>query len=290
MAKQARVMALGSMLALVATVAYTQSTKEPPTVAQAIEKACQAAGGWDNFKQLGILELTVKHEEVTQGGDTPSSEERFFFTAPGPLPGRFEMIEAKVVAADDGSGGWAVTGGQVDARPGTQYMIKRILNRSLFPILLPFSLKWGDAEVTSIQERQVNGQPVWRLILHFGPNFFDTPQISTTWAVDLDKTTFAVVKAESQYTDLGKGIEADGMRFTWRQPVKVGRVLLPGEQKIVGLDQKGQEKTHTRLDRITYRQLASSEARVLFPNPVPASQRPKPPQPVAPTAGGTPTS
>ena len=84
-----------------------------------------------------------------------------------------------------------------------------------------------------------------------------------------------MLRAESPYTDLGKDIVADGMRFSWGNPIQVAGVWLPGSQRVVGLDQAGRERTHSRVDEVTYQLIPNTEAAKLFLNPVPPDKRPK---------------
>ena len=128
---------------------------------------------------------------------------------------------------------------------------------------------------------------MWRLTVVLARTFFFTPQISTTWRVDFDRRTFALVRAECPATDLGKGSRPTGCGFCWSEPVRVGNVTLPGVQRLIGLDEVGREKSHSRIDHVTYRLLAGEQAQKLFANPVPPEQRPQPPvmqPPVRPDA------
>lgn len=262
---------------LVAAPLLAQDTPVAPTPSEAVSRACDAAGGMDAFSALGIVEAKIKREEVTQDGKTSSQEKAFFFLAPGPTPGRTEDPQHKVIAGDDGTGGWAVVDDKPDPRPTTGYMVKRLITADLFPLLLPFSLTWDGVTVTEVVSAEVNGLPVWRLKVALARTFFFTPQISTSWTVDLERRTFALVRAESPATDLGRGLLADGMRFSWGEPAKLKSVWLRGYQRIVGVDETGKEKAHSRIDHIAYKVLPPKAAEKLFSNPIPPDQRPKAP-------------
>jgi len=264
---------------LVAASAAAQKQATPPTPEALLKRACDAAGGMKAFNDLGILAVAAKSEEVTQEGEVTSILRTTFFLAPGPVPGRFEFPEKKVVAGDDGSGGWAILDQKPDPRFATTFKVQRSLATTLFPVLLPFSLTWkGVGYQGDVKPAVINGRPVWQLAVELPRNFFENPQISTSWTVSIDRSTGAVVRADSPFTDLGKGVTADGMRFTWREPVKVGGVTLYKEQKLTGLDEVGQEKVHNRLDHMQYRLLPAADAAKLFANPIPPEQRPKPPK------------
>ena len=271
---------------LAARPLLAQGGPTPPAPEVAISRACDAAGGLQAFKGLGILGIGSKSEEVTQEGKVTTTLKNFYFAAPGPVPGRLELPEAQVVAGDDGSGGWALVAGRPDTRLATAYMVKRSLASALFPLLLPFSLTWDGVAVTEVRAATVSGRPVWRLAVELPRTFFDSPQISTSWSVFLDRASFAVVEARSPFTDLGKGVTADGMLFRWNDPVKVKTVTFHKEQRVTGLDEVGREKSHSRIDRFQFRLVPASEGGKLFANPVPPEQRPKPPAmqppPVAP--------
>jgi hypothetical protein len=260
---------------LAATPLLAQEAAVAPPPSEAVRRACDAAGGMAAFNALGVVEVRIKREEVTQEGQTTAQTKGFFFLAPGPTPGRTEDPQIKVIAGDDGTGGWAVVGGQPDVRPSTLHMVKRLITADLFPLLLPFSLTWEGATVTDVVPAEAGGQPVWRMTVVLTRTFFFTPQISTSWTVDLDRRSFALVRAESPATDLGKGVTADGMRFLWSDPVKVGNITLPGVQRLIGLDEIGREKSHSRIDHVTYRLLPAQSVEKLFANPIPPEQRPK---------------
>jgi hypothetical protein len=264
---------------LVAAPTAAQKESSPPTPEIALKRACDAAGGLEAFKNLGIVAIGMKSEEVAQAGTVTTTLRTNYFLAPGPLPGRFEYPDKNVVAADDGTGGWAVIQQKPDTRPATSYRVQRSLVTSLFPTLLPFSLTWKGVAIQGVKAVQLKGRAVWQLTVEVPRTFFDSPQISTTWRISLDQTTFAVVRAESPFTDLGKGFTADGMRFTWQNPVKINNVTFYKEQRVTGLDEVGEEKTHNRIDRLQYHIVPNSEATNLFGNPIPPEQRPKPPVP-----------
>jgi hypothetical protein len=247
-----------------------------PSPQEAVERACAKAGGLDAFRQLGVLEINVTSEEVTQDGHTSKSSKNLFVMSPGPIPGRLELPERNVVAGDDGQGGWAVVNERADSRPTTTFMVKRSLASFLFPILLPFSLTWQDVTVSGVTPASDDGRPVWRLAVVLPRTFFDSPQIATNWTIDLDRDTFALVRADSPATDLGKGLTADGMRFAWNAPVTLGGMRFFAEERVIGLDEEGHEKTHSRVDHLKFSRLPKSEATRLFANPIPLDQRPKP--------------
>ena len=270
---------------LAAQPLLAQGGTKPPAADVAVSRACAAAGGLAAFKNLGILGIASTSEEVTQDGHVTTTMKNFYFVAPGPVPGRMEIPNARVVAADDGTGGWAIVAGKVDGRPATTQMVKRSLTSALFPLLLPFTLTWEGVAVTEVAAATVGNHPVWRLSVELPRTFFDTPQISTSWSVFLDRTTFAVVQAESPFTDLGKGVTADGMLFRWNNPVKVGGVTFYTEQRVTGLDEVGREKSHSRIDRCQYHLMPADDAAKMFGNPIPPDQRPKPPAMQPPPAG-----
>lgn len=250
----------------------------PPDPKVVVEKACQVAGGMKAFNELGILAIGMEREEITQDGKTTRSNMGIFTSMPGPIPGRFEMPEARTVAGDDGSGGWALIEGRPDQRPSTAHMVRRTISSQIFSLLLPFSLNWEGIVFGPVTAGNIAGKPVWRLQVELPRVFFASPQMSRTWWIDFDQKSYALVQAISPATDLGKGVTSDGMLLTQAKPVKVGGVWLPSEEKAIGLDEQGNQKAHTRTKWLKYKVVASSEAGRLFGNPIPPAQRPKPPQ------------
>lgn len=226
----------------------------------------------DALRRLATVKFVIDREEIALDGTQTQTKMVLYVRLPGPVPGRFEIPAAGVVAGDDGSGGWALIGGAPDTRANTPVMMKRLLTTDLFPVLLPFSLGWDGVAVTAVSPATVNGRPVWNLHVETVRTFFYTPQIANQWTVSLDRQTYEVVRAESPYTDLGRGITADGMRFSWATTQTVGGVRLPTQLRVIGLDAQGKENAHTRVDRIAVTQITPKEAEALFRNPLPDSR------------------
>ncbi len=254
-----------------------QGAAKAPPAKTIIQQACEAAGGDAVFNALGAVQVDISSQEVTADGHTSSTARRIIFQAPGPIPGRLEMAGGSVVAGDDGSGGWALIGRKPDTRTATVYMVQRSIQTALFPILLPFSLNWNGVNVSEVAAATVDGKAAWELTLSFPLSFFDNPQIGTTWKVDVDQHTFAVLRAESPFVDLGKGITSDGMRFSWAKRAQVRGVTLPAEQTIIGIDLYGHENAHNRMDTISYGAPGVKDAEALYANPIPPDKRPKAP-------------
>ncbi len=248
----------------------------PPSADELIRKACDAAGGIEAFRALGIVHLTLDRTEVAKDGAENKTQTFFFFRAPGPIPARLENVASQIVAGDDGTGGWAVNKGAVDKRAMTQFMIERVVRTDLFQLLMPFSLTWEGVTVRNVAADTVDGTPAWRLDLVLPANFFFTPQISPNWRIYLHRERATVLRAESDPTDLGGDMKADGMLITWAKPVKLGEVWLFSEMVTLGRNLKGEILPHSRRDAMTYRLLPLTEAPKLFPNPIPPDKRPKP--------------
>jgi hypothetical protein len=256
---------------------FCQSDLQVPSPDLLLNRAWEEAGGLEAFKRLGILLVEVSSEETTQEGTVSGSKSKTFFLAPGPTPGRIEIDKPPVLSGDDGTGGWAIVGGKPDARPSTKAMVKRLVTTNLFTVMLPFSLNWDGVTAKGVEPTVIKGIPVWRLYIEMMPGFFHSPQIATTWRVDFDRTTYAVVQADCPATDLGKGITADGMRVSWDSHRDVMGLRLPGAQRIIGLSEAGAEKAHSRKEQIRYEVIDTAMKARLFSNPVPPNLRPTPP-------------
>lgn len=286
--RRARVlMALSTVALCGAGVSIAQPAAPPlPDPKVLVQRACDAVGGLDAFRKLGILSIQMDREEITQDGKVYNDSQLVMMTTPGPLPARLEIASSKTIAADDGTGGWALTGGKPDQRPSTQHMVKRTITSYTFSLLAPFSLTWNGVTYKSVEPGAIGGRPVWRLEVEMAGGFFASPQMSRTWFFDFDQKTAELIQATCPATDLGKGIKADGMLITIPQRVKVGGVMLPAVEKVVGLDEAGNQKAHSRVKNLKYKLISTAEAGVLFPNPIPPDQRPKPPQMPLPGSSG----
>jgi len=260
-----------------------QGKLEVPSPDLLLNRAWEEAGGLEAFGRLGILLVEVTADETTQEGTITARKSRTYFLAPGPAPGRIEIEKPPVVSGDDGTGGWAISGGKPDVRPSTKMMVKRLLTTNLFTVMLPFSLNWDGVTARAVEPTVVKGIPVWRLFIEIAPGFFHSPQISTAWRIDFDRTTYAVVQADCPATDLGKGITADGMRVSWTDHRNLMGLRFPGVQRIIGLSETGAEKAHTRTEQLRYEIIDAAMKSRMFGNPVPPDLRPTPPTGKPPT-------
>jgi hypothetical protein len=248
----------------------------PPSPVAALRRALEAAGGMDALRRLVVLKLVVEREEITTSGEHHQRRLTYYLQLPGPVPGRLEDAAAQLVAGDDGSGGWAQLAGRPDQRPSTTVMVKRIVSSALFPLLMPFSLTWEGVTIEQVTARKLDGRNTWLLSVRLPRTFFHTPQIATEWKVYLDAESFEVLRAESPHVDLGHGITADGMRFSWPKRIDFHGVSLPAVMTVIGLDEADQEKPHSQINRVTASRVTPAEAAALFTNPSP------PPQPQLP--------
>lgn len=270
-----RVVRLVLSLLAIATLATGAGAQNPPNPSEVVTRACEVVGGVSAFRGLGFLRAEIASEEVTQDGQTSSTRKVLVFNTSAISPVRLELPGLGVVAGDDGSGGWALIQGRPDARPSTTVMVKRMVTADTFPLLLPCSLTWPGVAVSEVEPAQLGERPTWRLTVTLARNFFHTPQIATVWTVDVDRENFRVLRADSPYTDLGKGVVADGMRFSWSNFVSVGGLRLPTAQTVIGLDPLGNEKAHTRRDTVKWEQVSREKTAGLFENPIPPEQRPR---------------
>jgi hypothetical protein len=275
----ARVVRLSTpgLMVLLALGSPSSVLAQAPTPQSIVRQACDAAGGLAAFRALGILRIGIDREEISQDGTKTGEQKTIYIATPGPVPGRMEIPAVNILIGDDGSGGWALVGGQVDQRAATSYIVKRSLQSDLFPLLMPFSLTWDGVNLSVVEEIQVSGRKIWRLPVRLDRNFFHTPQMPTEWRVEIDQETKQVVRAECPYVDLGHGIESDGWRINFEGPTKLSGVTFFGLQRIIGINQQGMDNAHNRMDRHTFATLPKSQSAKLFGNPIPPEKRPKPP-------------
>jgi hypothetical protein len=275
---QAHRVAVSASLAILTCLAAPMADAEekalPPTPEKLVAMACDAAGGRALFSGLGVVQIDVEREEATQEGKISRTKSRIIFTAPGPVPGRVEIPESRIVVGSDGVEGWATVGGRLDSRPSTPLMARRLIATDLFPLMLPFSLTWDGVTLDKVLPAEVDGQPLWRLLFHVPRGFFH-PQVATNWTVDVHQQTFALVRAESPFVDLGSKIQTDGMLFTFSEPANFKGTRLHAAVRVNGFDEFGRPKAHTRSDRLTFSLLAGTDPDDLFVNPIPPELRPK---------------
>jgi hypothetical protein len=233
------------LVLLAAPVIAFAETLEPGEI---VDRMIAASGG-EAFSKIGILKLEVEEEETRNDGSaTKRSYTAYIDTAH--LENQRIEYPGDVVVAHHGGGGWSTTLGVMDDRPQTSSMAEKTLKQTLFPLLLPYSLKMEGVWVKEVQETTLNGRKVWALALPFAKGFFASPVMTTTWLMVVAQDDYSILAYEFippvQYQD----VSPVGIRYRFLKQQEVGGAELAEQLLLIGINHAGMESGANRVTRI----------------------------------------
>ena len=225
------------------------SAAEVPQPAELVDRMIKALGG-EAFENLGVLELQVIEEEIRNDGSTSENLYSAFIDTANLMNLRMEL-PGEIVVARGGGEGWATTGGTFDDRPQTPGMASRTLNQSLFPLLLPYSLRMEGVWLKEVAETTWDGREAWALLIPFAKGFFVNPVLNTTWRIVVDKEDASILAIDflppAEYRD----VQPMGVRYRYLKYDELNGARMPTRILAVGINFEGQESGATRVTRIS---------------------------------------
>jgi hypothetical protein len=236
-------------LVLSAVVALpAMAAEEMPTPQEIVDRAIAAAGG-SAFSKLGVLKLEVEHEETRNDGtSTKMAYTAYVDTAH--LENQRIEYPGDIVVGHHGAGGWSTTNGAMDDRPQTSSMAAKTLNQTLFPLLLPHSLKMEGVWASEVRETTLDGRKVWVLALPFAKGFFRSPVLTTTWVMVVAQDDYSIISCEFvppvQYRD----ISPVGIRYRILKQQEIAGAEVAAQLLLIGINDVGMESGANRVTKI----------------------------------------
>lgn len=219
-------------------------TLEPGEI---VDRMIAAAGG-DAFAKLGVLEVEV-HEEESRNDGTQTTKDYTLMVDTGNLANlRAEYPSGTVIGAN-AAGGWGVEYGVPDDRPQTVTMARKILYQTVFPLLMPYSLKMDGVWVEEVRETTQNGRDVWVLAIPITKGFFVSPVLATTWIMVVAQDDYSILSFEFVPPPEYRKVSLVGVRYRIlkhqvREGAKIAEQLLS-----VGISVRGEESGHVRVTK-----------------------------------------
>jgi len=238
---------LSSLLPLVifASLAAAEDLPDPKEV---VDRVIAAAGG-EAFSKLGILQLQVDQEETRNDGSSFTTRYTLFVDSSNLSNGRIEY-PGNLVIGSTARGGWSTTGGVFDDRPQTPSMARKRLNQTVFPLLLPFSLKMNGVWARDVREMTWEDREVWVLTLPFSKGFFVNPILETYWFVVVAKDDYSILAAEFIPPVQYRKASPEGVRYRILTTEDLSGARVPTQVLAIGIDVTNVESGHHRLTKI----------------------------------------
>ena len=226
------------------------ASAETPAAETVIERAISAAELESTIAGHDMIRVAIRQEETTSDGS--NSVKEFTAIVHG---ARLESIRLElgqgISLGLNNTIGWATIQGQVDDRPQTPRMAAGNIRQTLFPLLLPYSLRMEGVQLGMVTVGSFDGTPAWVVEITFKPDFFTAPSMLTTWKVFIDREDNLVLGAEFLPPDEFRAVTDEGIRFRVLKRQNVDGLSLPAHVLLDGIDLNGLENGHVRVTKIT---------------------------------------
>ncbi len=230
---------------LIAATAVSAAAPEPEEL---VDRIIAAVGG-EAFAELGVLQLEVT-EEQTRNDGTASTKTYDLWVHTSNLHNARMELAGDVVVACGGGEGWSSKAGVLDDRPQTPGMAKRTLNQTLFPLLLPYTLKMENVWLKEVAETTWEGREAWELQIPFAKGFFVNPVLATAWRIVVAKDDASILAVDFLPPVEYRDVEPMGVRYRILKYEDVNGAKVPSWILAVGINVEGHESGATRVTKI----------------------------------------
>ena len=239
---------LSLLLTLGAVAAPATAADGVPDANEIIERTIAAAGG-KAFTDIGVLKLEVSQEETHKDG-TRTIKTYTVYVDTGNLENQRLEMPNELVIANHGAGGWSTTAGILDDRPQTKVRAKRSLNQTLFPLLLPHSLRMEGVRADQVRDTTLEGRKVWAVSLPFSKGFFNSPVLTTTWLMVVAQDDYSLLSLDFVPPPQYRDISPEGIRYRVLTHQDVQGAKIPAQLLLAAISPNGQESGHVRVTKI----------------------------------------
>jgi len=238
---------------------------ETPAAETVVERAISAVETSSTLAQHDMLRLAI-HEDETASDGTNKTKDLTAIIHGGRLENiRFEL-GGNISIALNNNVGWATIQGQVDTRPQTPRMAAGNIRQTIFPLMLPYSLRMDGVLLGLVTEGSFDGTPAWVIDVSFKPDFFTAPSMLTRWKVFVGRADNLVLGAEFLPPAEFHAVTDEGIRYRILKRQDVDGLNLPAQVLLDGIDLNGVENGHVRVTKITAQTVGALDLG-LFINP-----------------------
>jgi hypothetical protein len=224
------------------------AAQEMPDASEILDKMIAAAGG-EAFANLGILELEVAVEETRNDGTRSIRNFKAMVDTSNLASMRIELPDDAVVVTGP-SGGWSTTANVLDDRPQVPKMARLRINQSLFPLLLPHSLRMEGVWLKDVYETTLNGRDVWVISIPFSKGFFANPVMETTWILVVAKDDYSIVSLEFAPAPEFADVAPVGVRYRILKQKELEGAKVAEQVLAIGINSQYQESGANRITKI----------------------------------------
>jgi hypothetical protein len=226
------------------------TSAETPTAETVVEQAISAAELESTIAEHDMIRVAIRQEETTSDGASHVKDLTAIVHGAHLDYIRLELGQGISLVLTNTTG-WAMIQGKVDDRPQTPRMAAGNIRQTIFPLLLPYSLRMEGVQLGMVTEGSFDGTPAWVVEVTFERNFFAAPSMLTTWKVFISRKDNLVLGAEFLPPDEFRAVTDEGIRYRVLTRQNVDGLSLPAQILLDGIDLNGMENGHVRVTKIT---------------------------------------
>lgn len=223
---------------------------ETPTANTIVDRAILAAELESTIAEHDMIQVAIRQEETTSDGTASVRDVTAVVHGAQLENARLELGEGTILVLNN-STGWAMMRGQLDTRVQTPRMAAGTIRQTLFPLLLPFSLRMGGVRLGAVTEGSFDGTPVWEISIDFTPEFFSAPSMFTTWKVFISRKDNLVLGAEFLPHVEYIAVIDEGIRYRYLKRQDTDGLSLAAQVLLDGIDVNGVENGHVRVTKMS---------------------------------------
>lgn len=223
---------------------------QTPTALTVVERAITAVESESTLAGHDMLRLAIHEDETASDGSNTAKDLTAVIHGGGLENIRFELGRNISLVLNNNTG-WAMIQGEVDTRPQTPRMAAGNIRQTIFPLMLPHSLRMNGVILGMVTEGSFDGTPAWVLEINFKPDFFTAPSMLTTWKIFVSRKDNLVLGAEFLPPDEFRAVTDEGIRYRILKRQDVDGLNLPAQVLLDGIDLTGVENGHVRVTKIT---------------------------------------
>jgi len=225
------------------------ASAETPTAESLVERAISTVELESTIADHDMIRVAIRQEETATDGSTNSSDMTAIIHG-GHLDNIRVELGQGISLVLNNTTGWAMMRGQLDARDQTPRMAAGTIRQTIFPIMLPYSLRMAGVQLGMVTEGNFDGTPAWVLQITFEPNFFVAPSMLTKWNVYIGQKDNLVLGADFIPAAEFRAVRSEGIRYRFLKRQNVDGLSLPAQVLLDGIDLNGVENGHVRVTKI----------------------------------------
>lgn len=223
---------------------------ETPTANTIIERAISAAELESTIAEHDMIRAAIRLEETTSDGSATNRDMTALIHGAHLENIRVELSGGITLVLHD-STAWAMMRGELDTRVQTPRMAAGTIRQTLFPLLLPYSLRMEGIRIGVVTEGSFDGTPVWVVEIEFDPDFFAAPTMITPWNIYISRADNLVLGADFRPPKEFLAVRDEGIRYRYLKRQNVDGLSLAAQVLLDGTDLNGMENGHVRVTKIT---------------------------------------